>query len=131
MRDVAIYHSSKSCDYIINHANFAGIVEKRKNNYAYLLNALSGQPNIDLSLNCNESDFIPYMVIGVLANPELHHPLLIEKKLPIWRWEHLYPSQCSVAKEYSKSIIQIPCHQQLSSEELSALADGIIDCLQV
>ncbi len=127
--EIDVYAASKSCGFVIDHANFKRIVEKRRQNYFYILDSLKNVKDLDLSLNCTESDFIPYMVIGVLQQPALHHPLLINKKLPIWRWEHLFSSQCQNANAYSKSLIQIPCHQQLSSKELLTMVDGIKECL--
>ncbi len=127
--EVDIYAASKSCKFVIDHANFKKIVEKRRQNYFYILDSLKNVKNLDLSLNCTDSDFIPYMVVGVLQQPGLHHPLLINKKLPIWRWEHLFSSQCQNANAYSKSLIQIPCHHQLSSKELLTMVDGIKECL--
>lgn len=127
--EIEIYAASKSCEFVVDHANFKRIVEKRRQNYFYILDSLKNVKNLDLSLNCTENAFIPYMVIGVLQQPALHHPLLINKKLPIWRWEHLFSSQCQNANAYSKSLIQIPCHQQLSSKELLTMVDGIKECL--
>ncbi len=128
--DVEIYAASKTCNYIVNHSDFKRIVDKRRQNYFYILDGLKDEENLDLSFNCRDSEFIPYMVVGKLRKPELHHPLIIQKNLPVWRWEHIYPSHCDIAKEYSRSIIQIPCHQQLSSTELAGIVDGIKECLR-
>jgi len=129
-KNVEILSASRICNYIVDHSDFRKIVEKRKQNYLYILNNLCNEENIDLSFNNRDSQFIPYMVVAVLRQPEKHHPLLIANGLPIWRWEHLYPSQYDIAKNHSKSIIQIPCHQQLRMEELSALVGGIKDCIK-
>ena len=129
-QNIEIFAASKVSNYIIDHSDFRKIVEKRKQNYSYLLNQLKDEKNLDLSFNCRDSDFIPYMVVAKLKQAEKHHPLLIRKNLPIWRWEHIYPSQYDIAKEHSKSIIQIPCHQQLSTEELSALVSDIKECIK-
>jgi len=122
--------ASKACKYIIAHADFKSIIQKRQQHYHYIINELAGEDNIDLSLNELRQGFIPYMVIGRLLNPQKHHPLLILKKLPIWRWENIYPSDCEISKQYSQSIIQIPCHQQLSSQELANMVATIKICLQ-
>ena len=122
--------ASKICNYIVENSNFEQIVFKRKENYRYILDGLKNESNIELGLNCINDEFIPYMVVGRLLYPDLHHPALIKKGLPIWRWEHIYLSDCKIAKEYSKSIIQIPCHHQLSKAELSAIVSGIKQCLK-
>ena len=122
--------ASKICQYIVVHSDYEKIIKKRQKNYRYIIESLKEEPNIDLSLNCTDDDFIPYMVVGRLLNPGIHHPKLISSRLPIWRWEHIYNSECKVAREYSKSIIQIPCHQQLSDNELSVMVDGIKECLR-
>ena len=122
--------ASKICKYIVDHSDYDKIIKKRQQNYRYIIEELKEESNIDLDLNCTADNFIPYMVIGRLLNPETHHPRLISNRLPVWRWEHIYESECKVAKEYSKSIIQIPCHQQLSEKELSVMVDGIKQSLR-
>ncbi len=126
----ARFAASKACKYIVAHSDFDKIIKKRQQNYRYIINALKDESNIDLSLNCTDDDFVPYMVIGRLLYPEIHHPILISNRLPVWRWEHIYDSECSIAKQYSKSIIQIPCHQQLTEKELSVMVDGIKESLR-
>jgi dTDP-4-amino-4,6-dideoxygalactose transaminase len=122
--------ASKTCQYIVSHTNFQEIIDKRKENYRYILSQLSGLKNIDLSLNCRDEDFIPYMVIIRLHNPATQHASLIKSGLAIWRWEDIYPSDCQVAKEYSQSIIQVPCHQQLTDKELMSIVVRIKACLE-
>ena len=99
--------------------------------YQYIINALESEPNIDLSMNPMDYDFKPYMVVAKLKYPDKHHSVMIAKRLPIWRWEHLYPSDCKISKEYSQSVIQIPCHQQLTQNDLAVLVAGIRDSLRV
>ena len=122
--------ASKACKFIVKHADFAQVINKRKENYQYILNELANQKYIDLSLNKLGDDFIPYMVVVKLLNPDKHHAKLISNRLPVWRWEHIYPSSCEIAKEYSRSIIQVPCHQQLTKAELISMVKGIKECLK-
>ena len=126
---VVVCSASKVCRYIVNNSDFEEIVKKRRQNYRYIIEELKGEPSLDLSLNAAENDFMPYMVIARLKNPEKNHPALIGNRLPIWRWEHIYSSDCKISKLYSKAIIQIPCHQQLNQEDLVALVRGIRESL--
>ncbi len=122
--------ASKSCKFIVSHADFSQIIDMRKKNYQYILHELKDEKNIDLSINNTREDFVPYMVVIRLLNPSKHHPKLISKRLPIWRWEHIYPSSCEIAKEYSQSIVQVPCHQQLTKAELISMVAGIKECVR-
>ncbi len=122
--------ASKTCKYIVSHANFSQIITKRKQNYQYILQELKNEKNIDLSLNNTNEDFIPYMVVVRLLSPSKHHPRLISKRLPIWRWEHIYSSSCKISEEYSQSIVQVPCHQQLTDAELVSMVASIKECLR-
>lgn len=122
--------ASKACKYIVAHVDYSVVANKRRENYQYILKELASQQNIDLSLNNLDRDFIPYMVIVRLLDPENQHAKLISNRLPIWRWEHIYRSSCEISKEYSKSIIQIPCHQQLTKAELVSMVRSIKQCLR-
>ena len=121
--------ASKACQYIVKHADFARIIDKRKKNYRYILQQLSSEASVDLSLNTLGDDFVPYMVIVKLLDAEKHHARLIAKRLPIWRWENIYPSDCEVAKEYAQTIVQLPCHHQLTEKELVSMVASIKQCL--
>ena len=127
--DLLDKHASKITNYIIKHSDFDAIAIKRRENYQFVLEQLSVEPSIDLSLNKLDSDVIPYMVLVRLSKPMPQHAALKEMGLPIWRWDRLYNSDCKRAYEYACSVIQIPCHQQLRKEELTALVDGVKKCI--
>ncbi len=121
--------ASKITNYIIKHSDFDAIAIKRRENYQFILDQLSEEPNIDLSLNKLDSNAVPYMVLIRLSDPTTQHAALKAIGLPIWRWDRLYRSDCKRAYEYACSVIQIPCHQQLRKEELAALVSGVKRCL--
>lgn len=122
--------ASKITRYIISHSDFDAIANKRRENYCYIVEQLKSEPNIDLSLNRQELNSVPYMVLVRLKDPLNQHASLKELRLPVWRWDRLYVSKCKQAHMAACSIIQIPCHQQLRKDELSALVVGLKECLR-
>jgi len=60
---------------------------------------------------------VPYMMPVILRHPEQQFGVLKSQGLPMWRWEHSMIGSCAVADRYAQALIQLPCHQALSSAE--------------
>ena len=61
---------------------------------------------------------IPYMVPFLLTEPKRTFPALKYAGVPMYRWEDVGESDCPIAKEYRETLIQLPCHETLTAEEL-------------
>ena len=69
------------------------------------------------------NDVVPYAFPVILEHPDSDHRKLLNFGIDIWRWEDLARSGCKVSAEMESKLIQLPCHQALSDEQLSFMED--------
>lgn len=110
---------------IRNKTSMSRIVKQRQKNYSYLLSKLSDLSQARPLHPTVSEEIVPYMFPLLIEQPDKHFPALKNKGIPIWRWEDLTLSDCAVSKNYSQSLLQLPCHQELRSKELDWMIDEI------
>lgn len=93
-------------------------VERRRTNYHYLSERLSGLQWADLLFPTLPKEVVPYMFPLVLKEPVRDFPRLKRRRIPIWRWEETAYSDCLISQDYRMRLLQIPCHQGLRQREL-------------
>lgn len=123
------FRSSWYSRWLIKHSNHQKIIHLRRKNFRYLQNQLSeikvGQPFYPEL----PEDVTPYVFPFYLQDPDTHFPILKNSGFPIWRWDELADSSCSISKNLGAHLIQIPCHQSLRKNELDWMVDKI-RCLE-
>jgi dTDP-4-amino-4,6-dideoxygalactose transaminase len=92
--------------------------ERRRANYHYLSEKLSGLQRADLVFPVLPKGVVPYMFPLVLKVPARDFTPLKQRRIPIWRWEETAYSDCLVSQDYRMRLLQIPCHQGLRQSEL-------------
>jgi dTDP-4-amino-4,6-dideoxygalactose transaminase len=68
---------------------------------------------------------IPYVFPFVLADPERSFPALWAAGVPMYRWEEVDEVVCEISANYKRSLVQFPCHQELTDHQLQWLIDSI------
>jgi perosamine synthetase len=97
---------------------------RRRANYVKLLGALRGLPGgRPLYLDLPDS-VAPYVFPFLADDPARVFPALKREGVPISRfgeylWEGFDRSICPTAVEFSRRVLQFPCHQELTEGELS------------
>ena len=71
-----------------------------------------------------DNSFVPYMYPFVLNNVEHFHSIR-SAGIPLFRWEELAPTSCSVSQSYHQTLIQVPCHQDLTNTDLDLIESAI------
>ena len=61
----------------------------------------------------------------VLDHPAEDFRRLKYRGVPIWRWDELAVSDCEVTQAYRRSLLQLPCHEDLRLEERTWLAEAL------
>ena len=56
---------------------------------------------------------------------DIHFDKLKMAGVPIWRWEDSALGHCTVTDEYAFSLLQLPCHQELTDQEIEWMTDTI------
>jgi len=45
--------------------------------------------------------------------------------VPVWRWDEMAISNCSVADDYRLHLLHLPCHQSLGEEEMAWMVAAV------
>jgi dTDP-4-amino-4,6-dideoxygalactose transaminase len=83
--------------------------------YQALKNSSTGQPFIKI-----EQDTVPYVFPFLLNNSEDFH-YIRSQGIQILRWEEFYPTNNHYIERYRTRLIQIPCHQGLTKQEINKI----------
>tara|TARA_R110002167_G_scaffold258604_1_gene465164 strand:- start:1199 stop:2335 length:1137 start_codon:yes stop_codon:yes gene_type:complete len=109
--------------FVLRHSNFSNIIQKRRDNFAYIVQRLSNT-SVGVPLYTHAGNSVPYVVPFLLSN-ESYFANLRKKGIQVLRWEEVALSDCEVSQDYRKRLIQLPCHQQLLRSELDTIIQAI------
>jgi len=105
------------------------IVERRRANYRRIVDGLSGLSNGRPLYENLPEGVAPYMVPYIVDWPEIVFPKLKNLGVPIYRWETLATDSCTISNDYSRRLLQLPCHQELRNSEMEWMIGCIRDTL--
>jgi perosamine synthetase len=110
---------------VIRHADHVRNVERRRAAYARLSSGLGrlvgGEPlRRDLP-----DGVVPYVFPFILSKPELAFSALRRAGVPMYRWEDVDDQTCETARYFKARLVQFPCHQNLTEEQLDRLVTTI------
>lgn len=107
--------------WLLNHSNLSAIFASRQRHARQLLQVLEhsslGQPLWSVTQFDNQV-LAPY-VVPFLLHDAASFDWLRQQGLQIYRWEELAPTSCEVAAQYRSRLVQIPCQQNLTADELA------------
>jgi dTDP-4-amino-4,6-dideoxygalactose transaminase len=116
---------SWSARMIFHRASVARLIERRRRNFRYLLEGLSGLPGCSPVFGELPDTVVPYAFPLFVDAPERVFPALKSQGIPIFRWENLPEGVCKTSTEYSRHLLQFPCHQELRSHELDWIVTAV------
>ena len=82
------------------------------------------------SLISPADDVIPYKIPILVKNSKNVYRDLRSGGYPVWCWDDLKTDMCQVSNSVGKSILQIPCHQDLKLQEIEKLCVGLNNALK-
>lgn len=108
--------------FVLLAANRGRIASLRRRNYALLLEGFHGLPDTTILFPALPGGVVPY-VFPLVVEDERVFPALKRRGVPIVRfgeflWEGVDERTCPVAAEYSRKVLQFPCHQEMTRREL-------------
>jgi len=107
------------------------IVERRKENYLFLMERFSGSELYKPLFRDLAESTVPYVFPLLVQTPDPIFYKLRAKGLPLLRWEQLWNKGdhniCDISSHYSRHLIQIPCHQEFTRADLEHMASTIIN----
>lgn len=98
----------------------ARIAQRRRENYskldAYLSSSVLGEPLYSRL----GADDVPYVYPFILKRSK-YFDLIRNMAIPLYRWEEICPSGCATTDSYRSHLIQFPCHQDLTDDDIGRL----------
>lgn len=125
---------SFSSRYIIAASSMRRIFDRRRSHYRVLLNFLGELRGAAPLFSVLPDGIAPYVFPLRVDCPETVFPALKRQGVPIVRFgEYLSPlmapRRCPVSDDFSRRLLQFPCHQELSTEEVHWMTQRIKDAL--
>jgi perosamine synthetase len=116
---------------VVQRADHAGIVRRRRKHYQQWLAAVQSAPGVQPLFPSLPEGVVPYTfpLLGDAAGVLFH--LLKLAGVPVWRWEDMAQAaaqQCEVTANYRLRLLQLACHQSLSAEDLAWMAQTVVAC---
>lgn len=95
--------------------------ERRRARYLQWLDAVRGLPNARALFPQLPDGDVPYVFPLLLDHPDPHFHALKHIGVPIWRWDDIAVSECATSLALRERLIQLPCHQSITDDEMAWL----------
>lgn len=115
---------SRVSRFLLARSDTSRICRIRRRNFQHIRKRLAGIPGLKCLPNAALDGIVPYMYPLLSRKPSLYHALR-DSGWPVWRWDDSDPS-CEVTRYYSQHLLQLPCHQSLTINDLDAIADAVV-----
>ncbi len=113
---------------ILRRSNLNKIAQRRRENYRYLCSALKNSGLGTLLKPQLDQHNVPY-VLPFLLHDKSHFSKVRQTGIQCLRWEEIAQTDCNVSQDYRSRLLQLPCHHQLSKQELDAMIKQLKDIL--
>lgn len=108
--------------WLMLHSNYEAVNAKRRENYNYLANKLQHSCAGKLVYPSLGKDDVPYVVPFLLYDIKWFAKLR-EQAVQVLRWEELAETEIPSGESLRQLLIQLPCHQGLSTAGLDKIAE--------
>lgn len=115
--------------WLVERARPEAIAASRRRRYRQWVEAVQGLTRAHAFLPELPDSCAPYMFPMLITRPDPDFFLLKQAGMPIWRWDDMAVSDCSVAGSYRTRLLHLPCHQGLSDAQMDwmlALAHKVL-----
>ncbi|MGQ5523152.1 DegT/DnrJ/EryC1/StrS family aminotransferase [Chitinimonas sp. PSY-7] len=129
--DVALSHQALTapCRWLAENSPRARIVEQRRKHFMAFIDAFSDHLSVWPLIKHLPEDCAPYVFPLWVANPDPGYIALREMGIPLSRWDRPWHNVPEISGDqgslWSHHILQLPCHQDLSPEDLDILVREI------
>lgn len=116
--------------FVMRHVSKERVITGRRRNYAILLDGLTDLPGCRPLLPELPEDVVPYMFPIWVDRLDRVFSRLEDDAVPMHRFgQFLAPgideAVCEVSSRLSRHALQLPCHQDLTREELGSIIDRV------
>jgi perosamine synthetase len=122
--------STAASRIISAYASRAHIVATRRAHYAQLVREFTGVSNCRPLFPRLPDNVVPYMFPLLIDSLPNVFAALEDRAVPMQRfgqfpWPEMSGDVCGLTKHLSTHLIQLPCHQELTQDEVTGLADRV------
>lgn len=108
-------------------------IDQRRKNFTSYLEAFRDSERAHPLHPELPDDAVPYVFPLWVDDPEHVYAAIRARRLPVFRWDRLWPGtpdlKGDVGGVWSKHVLQLLCHQSLSSHDIHAVSDEIKNLL--
>lgn len=115
--------------WIMHHTDIARLVERRRQNYLQWAQAMTGLPHCHALFPSLPDDCVPYMFPLYIDHPDAHFLALKCLGMTEWRWDDMAISPCRIATDYRLHMLHLPCHQELTSNQMTWMTSAVTKVL--
>ncbi|MDD5330414.1 MAG: DegT/DnrJ/EryC1/StrS family aminotransferase [Sulfuricella sp.] len=111
--------------WLTAHAPHHRVAERRRANYGRWLSGVARIPGAEALFPALPEGVVPYAFPLLTDAGGLAFHALKLAGIPIWRWEDVAMTTCAVSRGYRLRLLQLPCHQDLTDEEIDWMIDTL------
>lgn len=111
--------------WVMRHTNVVRLAVRRRENYQQWADAVAKLPHCQALFPTLPVDCVPYMFPVQMDHPEVHFFALKQLGVPVWRWDDMAVSGCRIASSYRLKMLHLPCHQELSIDQMSWMTAAV------
>ena len=120
---------------VIKNSNYTRIIEKRRTHYNTLLNAFKNLKEAHPLFETFNQEYVPLVFPLFVDEPEQVFEILKQQGVPIWRFGEFLDEQinnelCPNSVTLSKHVLQFPCHQELTTQEIEWMIEKILHAIK-
>ena len=112
--------------WIADRVHTGRIVALRRRNYAVLAESLRALRNARPLFSDLPPGVVPYVLPLYVDDPSASYHALRDAGVPVFRWDDVWPGRPDipgdVGRVWATHVFQLPCHQDLTSNELERIA---------
>lgn len=105
------------------------VIQRRRAHFQRLLELLTDLPGAAPLVTSLPADCAPYVFPLRSERPDERYRFLRASGLPLFRWDWLWPDTPELPGDagvsWARQVFQLPCHQDLSEQDLRCIADTV------
>lgn len=122
--------ATRVAQWLAARADRSAIARARRENWQAMRERLSPSAKLSFPIPELGDRDVPYVLAVEIPEPERVFPELKRRGVPVYRWESAFEASaaqaCPVSARFRRTLIQLPCHQGLTSAERDWIADTIL-----
>jgi perosamine synthetase len=130
---LAFSRLTSTCRWLVKTADLGRIAASRRRNYEVLVARLATLPGVRPLYPTLPEGAAPYVFPLWVEQPEARYAALKTAGVPVFRWDRRWPGTTSHpgdhGLQWSQHVFQLPCHQDLSDEDIEWLVAKLFELL--